>query len=377
MSIYLECPECHRKQNTEHKLCIKCQHDLVSARKKKSAAYWVYVKYKKKQAWERIGSSLTIARERERTFRKEIEERRYVVKRVTLEQFINDVFLPFSKREKKSWIADEYRIVHLKNHFGPHTELTDITPEAVENYKEIRTQEGVKNATVNRELALLRSIINKADKLGKFFGKNPVSELLPENNSHVARALSEEEATKLFAELPTDTRPVFEFALATGIRIGNIMSLKWTQIDMAHKIVHLPKTKSGRSISIPINEWAADVIKGLARHIKSPYVFVKIDGTPYKNLHHGFKAALRRAGMDTTIRIHDLRHSSATWLAASGVPTAVLKDLLGHSSLAMVAKYQHAGHDTLLEMSNRISSPFGNAANNRLTRAENEKVRKI
>jgi Phage integrase SAM-like domain len=187
------------------KLCIKCQHDLVIARKKKTAAYWVYVKLKGKQAWERIGS-LTIARERERSFRKEIEEKRYLAKHETLIDFYNDVFLPYSKREKRSSTADEYHFVHVVKHFGADTRLTDITPEAVENYKEIRTQEGRKNATVNRELALLRSIINKADKMGRFIGKNPVSKLLPENNSHIARSLSEDETRKLFAELNLDTR---------------------------------------------------------------------------------------------------------------------------------------------------------------------------
>ena len=377
MAIYLECPKCLRKQNTEHKLCIKYQHDLVIARKKKTAAYWVYVKLKKKQAWERIGPSLTIARERERTFRKEIEEKRYLAKHETLIDFYTDVFLPYSKREKRSYGSDEYHFVHVVKHFGADTRLTDITPEDVENYKEIRTQEGRKNATVNRELALLRAIINKADKMGRFIGKNPVSKLLPENNSHIARSLSEDEARKLFAELNADTKPVFEFALATGIRIGNIMTMKWTQIDMAHRMIHLPLTKSGRAITIPINNWAVDIVKKLARHIKSPYVFVKVDGTPYKNLHHGFKAALKRAGMDTTIRIHDLRHSAATWLAASGVPTAVLKDLLGHSSMAMVARYQHTGHATMLEMANKITSPFGNVSNNRLISEENEKIRKV
>ena len=208
-------------------------------------------------------------------------------------------------------------------------------------------------------------MINKAIRWGFYHGVNPVflAGMLPENNEHVARALTESEAIKLLDKLPAETKPIFEFSLATGIRIGNVLSLRWSQIDRDNLIIKLPKTKNKKAIQLPLNDWALDILKIVPRHIKSPYVFCKLNGEHYKDVRQGFKNALKNAGLDTTIRIHDLRHTFATWAASKGTPTSVLKDLLGHSTLAMVSRYSHVGHQTLVEMANKITRPFGKDAN--------------
>jgi len=340
---------------------------LQHAKKRNQAAYWIYVKFRGKQVWERIGPSLTTAREREVEVRAEVVKDEYMPPRkkgALLQEFFDGYFLPWAKREKGSADKDVSRFeLHLKPFFG-NVPLKDIIPRQIEEYKEHRLASGAKNATVNRDLALLKTIINKAAKWGMFFSQNPVTlaGMLPENNEHVARFLSEEEVQRLLIELPGETRPIFEFALATGIRIGNILSLTWEQIDKKDRVIHLPKTKSGKALRLPLSDWSLSILEKVPRHIKSRYVFCRFDGEPYKDVHCGFKNALERAHLPRTVRIHDLRHSFASWLVAQGVPTALLKELMGHSSLAMVARYTHAGHQTLLEMSNRIHSPLGKLA---------------
>jgi integrase len=244
--------------------------------------------------------------------------------------------------------------------------LAKIKPARVEQFKAERLKTGAKNSTVNRDLALLKTIFNKAARWGKFNGQNPVSlaGMLPENNLHVARALSEDEWLRLRDELPSETRPAIEFMLATGIRKDNVLSLKWDQVDRANRIINLPNTKSGKPLRIPLNDWAAEILEQAPRHLRSPYIFFRpCNGKRFTDLRQGFKAALVRAELDPSIRIHDLRHTCASWLAAKGVPTSVLKDLLGHSTLAMVSRYSHLGHETLLDMSNKIARPFGKDAN--------------
>jgi integrase len=244
--------------------------------------------------------------------------------------------------------------------------MKDLKPAQVEQFKRERLAEGAKNSTVNRDLALLKTMFNKAAKWEMLNCRNPVSiaGMLPENNLHVARSLTEEEAQRLLAELPGETRPAIEFMLATGIRKDNVLSLEWEQIDRPNRIVVLPKTKSGKPLRIPLNDWALEILKQVPRHLRSSYVFCKpATGGRYQDVRGGFKAALVRAELDPTIRIHDLRHTCASWLADKGVPTSVLKDLLGHSTLAMVSRYSHLGHDILLEMSNKISRPSGKDAN--------------
>jgi integrase len=367
MAVYVECPSCHRKQSLENDECRACGCDIHSARKRNRAAYWVYLRYRGRQIWERIGPSLTVAREQEKLLRARLVSDEYAPanKTTRIQLFFERSFLPWAKREKKSWKNDERRFkLHILPAFGNH-KLKDIRPTQVETFKEARIKEGAKNATVNRDLALLKTIFNKATKWGLYQGQNPVSlaGMLPENNEHIARCLTEEEFEKLFNELPRETKPIFEFAIATGARIGNILNLKWDQIDKVSRIIYLPKTKSGKALKLPLNDWALEILNSIFRHIRSPYVFCRLDGKHYKDIRGGFKNALKRAKLDTTIRIHDLRHTYASWMAAKGTPTSILKDLLGHSTLAMVNRYTHLGHQTLLEMANRMTPPFGKSAN--------------
>ena len=379
MAIYIECPKCHRKQALKNSSCRNCKIDLHSLRKRNQASYWVYLRYRGKQIWERIGPCLTVAREREAKIKASLvadEYQSHLDQATRLKSFFEKLYLPWAKRSKKSWDYDRMRFYkHVLPFFGD-IRLRDIEVRDIERFKEHRLGDGCKNATVNRDLALLRALFNKAIKWGKYSGTNPVSiaGLLPENNEHVARFLSKDEAQRLLEALPPETRPIFEFALATGIRIGNILDLKWTQIDINSRIIHLPRTKSGRALRLPLSDWALSILERIPRHIRSEYVFCRsIDGKRYKDIHGGFKNALKRAGLDPRIRIHDLRHTYASWMVAEGVPTALLKELMGHSTMAMVARYTHAGHRTLLEMSNRLSPPFGKHANQYANNQANDK----
>lgn len=367
MAIYAECPSCHRKQSTSNELCRKCGFELIKARKKNGVPYWVYLRYRGRQVWKRIGCSLTVARTQEADLRAKLVKDEYTPpeKATKLNDFFTKNYLPWAKREKRSADKDESRFSnHILPFFG-NCKIKDIKPARIEEFKTLRTGEGSKNATVNRDLALLKTVFNKAKRWGLYKGDNPVSAcgMLPENNEHVARCLSDDELAKLLPELPGETKAIFEFAVASGLRIGNIYSLQWSMVDRRNRVITLPKTKNGRPLMIPLNDWANSILDTIPRHARSPYVFCRLDGKPYRNCTRGFKNALARAKLDTTYRIHDLRHTFATRLAIRGVPTGILKDLMGHSSLQMVQRYSHIGQQTLLEMSNRVSAPFGKQSN--------------
>lgn len=374
MAVYIQCPACHRKQALKNEICRNCSKPFDRVRKQNKANYWIYLRYRGKQVWELIGPSLTIAREQEVIRRAELVRDEYqpLDRTIKLKPFFQDSYLPWAKINKRSWDKDESRFkLHIIKFFG-NVRLKDIDVKTVNGFKQKRHREGAKNATINRDLALLKSLINKAVKWESFRGLNPVSMagMLPENNEHVARPLSEEEIERLLGELPGETKPIFEFAVATGIRIGNVMRMQWSHIDRKNKIIKLPTTKPKKSLQLPLNDWADDILNRVPRHIRSPYVFCKMNGDRYKWIHRGFKNALKRAGLETSIRIHDLRHSYGTLLASKGVPTSVLKDLLGHSSLAMVSRYTHLGHQTLVDMSNKMSRPSGNHANQYANKGE-------
>ncbi|HYL89210.1 MAG TPA: site-specific integrase, partial [Burkholderiales bacterium] len=104
-------------------------------------------------------------------------------------------------------------------------------------------------------------------------------------------------------------------------------------------------TKSGKRRSVPVNEEARRALlhRAAFRAEHCPdaaYVFCHPNGKRVKQMHYGFKAACRRAGI-TDFRVHDLRHTCASWLVQAGVPLLDVSRLLGHSSIEMTERYSH------------------------------------
>ncbi|MCX6354254.1 MAG: site-specific integrase [Candidatus Aureabacteria bacterium] len=123
----------------------------------------------------------------------------------------------------------------------------------------------------------------------------------------------------------------------TGMRIGEILKLKWERIDLQQGYITVTRTKSGKDRKIPLNETVTKVLKNRERD--GIYVF-HADGKPYESVKKAFYAAQRRAGIKHC-RFHDLRHHFATKLVLAGVSLPVVKELLGHSSIVTTMRYAH------------------------------------
>ncbi len=358
MSILVQCPGCHRKQSLKNVTCTVCQRDITKDRRNSKAAFWVCLKRQGKQVWERIGPSLTVARERERILKSELLRDKHIPKTQDplLCAFWAEFYWPRVKFNKTSASTDEERWRrHLEPVFGQRR-LSQITTQDVEKFKIKKLGGELRPATINRCLALLKKLLNEAAKLDLFDRANPVSRagMLEEDNRHIARALSESDLHRLFEEMPPSSRPIVEFMAVTGIRLGNVLSLTWSQINKEARTVTLPKTKGGRKL-LPLNDQALEILASLPRRLGSDVVFCRLlDGKPYVNIRDGFQNAAMRAGLGH-LRLHDLRHSYASILVARGVPTEVAKELLGHTTLAMVSRYSHLGTQTLLDISNKAA----------------------
>jgi len=225
--------------------------------------------------------------------------------------------------------------------------LSDIKPQDVDDYKSLRLKENAAPATVDRELSALRHLINLAERWNKFFGKNPVSiaGLLHPNNQK-ERTLTHEEQKRLLDSTNEYLRPVIIFALNTGMRKSEILTLKWSNVDLETGIITLEKTntKSKKLRRIPINT----VVRKLMLELKlkgkgSEYVFLSSKGIPYKkegSLRQPFLGALRRAGIEG-LRFHDLRHTAATRMIESGASIVAVSKILGHEDLKTTMRYAH------------------------------------
>ena len=135
-------------------------------------------------------------------------------------------------------------------------------------------------------------------------------------------------------------------AAHTGLRRGSLFNLRWDQINLEHRVLRIPRTKSGRPLSLPLNVTAHDTLKALheARDLVSPYVFPHRvgpnAGAPVMDIKNGFHTALDLAKIED-FTWHDLRHSFASWLMMRGASRRSVAELLGHTSMKMTMRYAH------------------------------------
>jgi integrase len=244
-----------------------------------------------------------------------------------------------AKVNKKSWRQDEIIIKKLKNHFGDLA-LSSIQPQDLEGYKAAR-KDHVKEATINRELAVLKTLFTKAILWG-YASRNPVKEvsLFKEERTPV-RILTVEERRKMLEESSELLRPILLMALKTGMRHGEILNLEWKNVDLATETISVTHTKAKKLRQIPIHPELKEVLAKLPR--KTEFVFSNKFGNKYHP--HGM---VREAFEDLKARLkmpdltfHMLRHNFASDLIAKGADVRTVQEYLGHSSLKMLERYAH------------------------------------
>ena len=244
----------------------------------------------------------------------------------------------YSKPNKRSWRRDEEIVGHLTDFFrGRH--LHEIGPLDIEKYKRKRREE-VSPATVNRELSGLRNIYNRAIEWA-MAAKNPVKlvKFFREDEGRL-RFLEKEEIKKLYNACPEYLKSIVALAVCTGMRKGEILSLKWPDVDFRRKIITILKTKSQKKREIPVGAGIASLLLKQRKHPDSPYIFCHKDGRCIGSFKKAFKTALKRTGI-TDFLFHDLRHTFASHLVMSGVDLKTVQEIMGHASFRTTLRYAH------------------------------------
>jgi len=178
-----------------------------------------------------------------------------------------------------------------------------------------------------------------------------------------------------------------ELAVHTGCRRGELLNLEWSRVLLEREretiTLNARHTKSGKPRQVPMNTTATAAVhrraSWRAEHAPdSPWVFCRQGGAKVKSLRNGFEVAAKNAGL-TDLRIHDLRHTAASWLVTDGVPLEVVKELLGHSSITMTERYAHLAPHRVREAVNRLSHNQVTADNqvHRMDEARGKKIRGI
>jgi integrase len=246
-------------------------------------------------------------------------------------------YLEWSKTSKKesTCYGDLIMMGHLDNEFEEKM-IQEITLWDVEKWKAKR-KEKVQSATVNRELALVKSLFSKAVEWGKI-KESPAKKvkfLKLKGSDRRVKFLMADEVQKLISNCSNKIRPVVIIALNTGMRRSELLDLKWDQVNFEQGILTLLDTKNNDRRDIPMNETVKNTLRAMER--RGPYIF---DGITPQIIKYGFSDARIKAGRPD-LRFHDLRHCFASGLVMEGIDLNTTRELLGHRDLKMTLRYAH------------------------------------
>jgi integrase len=264
-----------------------------------------------------------------------------------------DRYLEHARLHKKTWDGDR-RALELYIPKGWLTRrLSDITRnDIVTLHDQVGAEHGKYSA--NRLITLLRWMFNCAIDWKLFAGENPAARIKLFKESKRERFLNPEELARvndaLLAEPNADWRAYFPLCLLLGVRKNELLSAKWIEFDLAARTWQLPMTKNGRSHLLPLSAPAIAILEALPSRGASEWVFPSYGATGHLVGPGQAWARIRdRAGVPD-VRIHDLRRTLGSWLAASGYGLPLIGKALNHASAASTSVYARLNIDPIRVM---------------------------
>ena len=284
----------------------------------------------------------------------------------TFAELMDKYMKEYSAVQKKpsSHIRDKSLNAHLKKYFG-QLYLPEITSRLIAEYKIKRRNEGACSRTVNYELALMNHAFNIAIREWELIESNPVSKVKKERvRNIIERWLSVDEEKRLLLASPRWLQDIIIIAINTGLRRGEILNLKLSQVDFNRRTLIIYEQKNGAIDTLPLNQKAMGILEDRRRN-KLPdcdFAFPSQNGTRIldRNLFRAFNAALKRARIEN-FRFHDLRHTFATRLVQTGVGIYEVQKLGRWKNASMVMRYAHHNPESLrssIEVLDSFEKPF-------------------
>lgn len=297
----------------------------------------------------------------------------------TLKEYLEQVYSPWLIQNLKTGAETESR---LKYCFPDLMEekLHEISPRIIEQWRTNKLKSGLSPASINRDLANLRAALSRAveweylqvhplaNKVKPLkIDKNPIIRFLDsKEETRLLKALDTREATirserdsandwrrargyKLLPDLKEITyvdhlKPMVILSLNTGMRRGEVFSLRWKDIDFKRKIatVRGEEAKSSVTRHIPLNELALAALKNWQKQTEGEVVFPGKKKEQFNHTKRSWQSLLKLAAIDH-FRWHDMRHHFASQLVMAGVDLNTVRELLGHSDIKMTLRYAHLG----------------------------------
>jgi integrase len=207
-----------------------------------------------------------------------------------------------------------------------------------------------KPARANRALALLKAMLNKAEEWGiRGEASNPALRVKKFKEIARGRYLSPDELARLETTLvdfetreacPKSATAIIRLLIFTGMRLGEVLTLKWSSVNFENGAISLPSSKTGPK-TVPLPAPAQQVLAGHTRIKGEDLVFPgQVEGKPIQGIQKMWQRIRRAAGLDD-VHIHDLRHGYATMAVQSGESLFLVGKVLGHRQVSTTERYAH------------------------------------
>jgi len=239
--------------------------------------------------------------------------------------------------------SSRYLLKIAKEEFGD-IPCDEIGTRHIQSFIDKRVDAGLSAGTVKRDVSILSAILHKAYNDEYIDRKPRIPSVKVSTRSR--RILEPDEETRLLHFAPNHLKAIIIFALETGARKGEILSLNWKNVDLSAKRIKFIRTKNGKDRVMPMTDKCYDLLNTIDRHIAAP-VF-SFNGHEVKDIKSSYKTAKQKAGI-RGLTFHDLRHTFASRFIMRGGQQQALMKMLGHSSPSMTQRYTHLSHNYLAD----------------------------
>jgi integrase len=283
----------------------------------------------------------------------------------TFANFMAERYMPFVKGYKRSWMSDDS---YLRNHLLPalgKKRLDEISKHDVIAFHHGMRTKGYALGTCNRCLILLRYTLNLAVRWEiPGVTANPTKDVaLFEDLNKKERYLSQEEAQRLYETVRRSDNPMLQYIvpmlILTGARKREVLDSKWQDFDLTRRQWRIPVTKTGRPRHVPLSNGVLQLLAAVPHDDGCPWVFPNPKTRkPYVSFFYSWNTARKLAGL-ADVRIHDLRHSFASFLVNAGRSLYEVQKILGHTQVKTTQRYAHLSQDTLIDAANAAMNAMG------------------
>jgi integrase len=330
---------------------------MPSLFKRSNGVYYISYEQDGKRKWKSTGR--TVKAEAYREMMRFDNNLRTYKSRVTLQEFTSE-FLTHAEATYASSTRELYlRSLTIFQNLTGNKALSAISPKDADLYRTARSKQ-VSPVSVNMELRTLKAAFGVATRW-RLITENPFRKVaflrIPEHQPSYVR---KEDFGRLLQSIKDQWfKDLITFAALTGLRRGEIINLRWRDVDFQRRLIYVQSTdtfttKTGKRRTVPMNETVYQLL--CSKSSSGGELVFTFDGSAIRPdlVTRKFRFAVRKAGLDRGLHFHSLRHTFATWLVQGSVGIYQVQKLLGHSNISVTEVYSHLATSELHQAVNSI-----------------------